>query len=101
MTLPASISNEQLLEAAIRDVARSMEKVGPQIDKLTSASLKRVLKTVTHVHLAEHITQGKQMELNETEQNLVDHIFGLQENVLGYMQLDREINGTKQEENNE
>jgi hypothetical protein len=94
-----SISNEKILETAIANVARGMEKVGPALDKLTSASLKRVLKTITHVHLAEGIVKGKHVELNETEQRLIDQIFALQEDVMGYTQLYNELNPKKEEAN--
>ena len=93
------ISNQQILETAIANVARGMEKVSPSIDSLTSSSLKKVLKTITHVHLAENILKGSKVELNEAEQKLVDHIFTLQEDVMGYMQIVNELNPKKEGEN--
>lgn len=79
------------LEIAITDVAKGMEKVSPIIDSLTSSRLKTVLKTVTHVCLAEEITKGKKINLTEEEQMLIDKIFKLQEDVMGYLQLNSEL----------
>jgi len=87
-----------MVEIAISNVARGMDKVGPSIDKLTSSRLKKILKTITHVHIAESILKGKDVILDEEEQKLVDSIFNLQEDVMGYMQLQREINEKTNEE---
>ena len=98
-----SISKEKLLEVALDDLNRGASKIGPTIDKFSSSKLKRILKTITHVHLAEHITKGKQMQLEADEQSLIDSIFRLQEDVMGYLQLEREIKGDTEpkETNNE
>lgn len=97
-----SISKEQLLATALQDLNRGVGTIAPMIDKFSSSNLKRILKTITHVHLAEHITQGKQVELNVEEQKLIDSIFRLQEDVMGYLQLEREIKGEPEQEiNNE
>lgn len=97
-----SISKEKLLEVALQDLNRGVRTIAPMVDKFSSSNLKRILKTITHVHLAEHITQGKQVELNADEQKLIDSIFRLQEDVMGYLQLEREIKGESVKEiNNE
>lgn len=93
------ISNDQLVDLAKTNVRRSLEKVEDVANNLTSASLKRVLGMVSHIHLAHSILlSNKKFELNETEQKLIDNIFRLQEDVLGYTEL---MNEVKSNENNE
>jgi len=86
------IDLEQAKSFALGNVARGVEKVSPVIDKMTSASLKRVLKAITMIKVGEEIIKGKTDGLSVDEQNLVDMIFEYQENVLGYLQLTEELN---------
>lgn len=80
---------------AITELSSGVSQVGKSIDKLTSASLKRVLKTVSHVHAAEDALGRPKLELSEDEQKLIDRIFALQESLLGFVTL---LNEAQQEE---
>lgn len=95
--MSASNHIEQAKALAISQVAKGIEKLSPEIDALTSASLKRVLKAITMVRVGEEIVTGKTEPLQEKEQKIVDLIFEHQENVLGYLQLTEE---TQQGEEN-
>jgi hypothetical protein len=94
-------SNEEMLQIAIAQVATGNAKLGPAIDKLTSSNLKRVLKAITFVRLSDEIL-GKQSDpLSEQEQVLIDAIMTHQENVMGYLQLNDEVNGEEEVEQSE
>jgi hypothetical protein len=87
-----NISDEDKLQTSTMVLASESERVGKQIDDLTSASLKRVLRTVCHVHLADALLEKPHhIDLNEKEQKLIDTIFALQENVMGHQVLMKEI----------
>ena len=92
---------EQALSLALGSLKRGIEKVGPMIDDLTSAGLKRVLKTITHFYFADNIVNDGKHKLEENEQKLIDAIFMLQEDVLGYTQLYSELNPREEESNEE
>lgn len=91
--MQSDVTPEKLKMIATMEVAHGLEKVSNTIDGLTSASLKRVLKTVCHVHLAENLLDRDSAKLEEVEQGLVDKIFALQESVLGYQTLMNELEG--------
>lgn len=88
-------NEETALETAKEDIGLLMTKVSNEIDQLTSSELKRVLKTVTHVHMADSFLGGEDVVLKENEQSLIDNIFQLQESVLGSLQLQNEIKEAK------
>ena len=94
--LPTSfdeMSDEQKIEGSKFMVNTGIDTVGRAIDQLTSASLKRVLKVVSHVHFAEAMVDRQgDYDLSEKEQNLIDKIFALQETVFGHQALMKEIN---------
>jgi hypothetical protein len=89
-------TNEEKIEKArslaIGGIARNSEKVSKSIDDLSSSGLKRVLKTICHVHIAEEMLGKGSFELEEKEQVLIDQIFNLMEDVMSYTQLMNEIN---------
>jgi hypothetical protein len=86
------MSNEQKLEGSKFLVNTGIDTVGKAIDELTSSSLKRVLKVVSHIHFAEALVEKNgDYNLNEKEQNLIDKIFALQETVFGHQALVKEI----------
>jgi hypothetical protein len=86
------LTPEEKLETAKSMLRHSSEKVAKTIDALTSSSLKKILKFTTHVHFAEAILEKKiDRELNPTEQKLIDYIFSLQEDVMGFQQLQKEL----------
>lgn len=77
-------------------VGHATEKVDKLVDGLSSAGLKRVLKIVSHCHLADALLDRNiNFHLSEPEQNLIDSIFALQETVFGHQALTQEA-----EENN-
>lgn len=82
-------------------VGHGLERVIPTIDKFTSAKLKRVLKAVSMVFIAEKTLNEKaELPLEEDEQKLIDDIFALQETVFGHSRLVQELEQNKKEENN-
>ncbi len=86
------IPNEQKLTMSKAMLAHGAEKVQKNVDELTSSSLKRVLKVICHVHLADELLEKKvDISLNEKEQMLIDNIFALQETVFGHQALVHEI----------
>lgn len=92
-------SPEELILASKISMSSGLRQVAQSIDKLSSANLKRVLKIVSHVHVAQELTgQQSDISLNDDEQNLIDRIFALQESVLGHSQLIEEAK-TAQETN--
>lgn len=99
-----SDQHKQMVEIASGNIERLTSKIGPSIDELSSANLKRVLKAITHYSVADNILTGKVLELQEKEQKLIDNILHLQEEILGFMQLSNELGLTQQQdegENNE
>ena len=69
--------------------ARQIDKA---IDEFTSANLKRVLKILSHVHIANAILDKEEnIELNDKEKDLIDKIFALHESVMGHKLLQDEI----------
>lgn len=91
---------QKAVDLSLENVEVLMNVVSPQIDSLTSSSLKRVLKATTHSFLADSIINNTNFQLSEEEQGLIDNIFKLQEAVLGYMTLSNEL-GLNQGELNE
>lgn len=85
--------------AAVNEIERGMNVVGTRIDKMTSASLKRVLKGASLFYLGQHLVSGKKVELNEDEQMLIDKIFALQEGVVSFMALEKELSEAGEENN--
>lgn len=81
-------------------LAHSSEKVDKLIDGLTSAKLKRVLKLVSHAHLADALLD-RNINYNpgEVEKDLIDSIFSLQECVFGHQALLKELKGEDSPEN--
>jgi hypothetical protein len=80
-------------------VGHGTEKVEKLIDKLSSAGLKRVLKIVSHCHLADAmLDRNINFNLSEDEQNLIDGIFALQETVFGHQALVQESENTNNTE---
>jgi hypothetical protein len=80
-----NVSKDLLLQEAL--------KVAKNIDDLTSSSLKKVLKMVSHTHLADALLERKvDLALEEKEQKLIDNIFSLQELVFGHQALMQELN---------
>lgn len=76
-------------------VGHGTEKVEKLIDNLSSAGLKRVLKIVSHCHLADALLDRNiNFSLSEDEQNLIDSIFALQETVFGHQALIQESENT-------
>lgn len=98
-----NLSEEQknMVENTTKNIERLTTKVGPTIDTLGSAGLKRVLKAITHYSIAENIITGKKLKLKETEQMLIDHVFELQQEILGFIQLSNELGLTTQEGEND
>lgn len=95
-----NVSNEDKFQASTVTLASESERVAKKIDDLTSASLKRVLKTVCHIHLADALLQRPHnVDLNEQEQGLIDHIFALQESVMGHQVLMKELFEENQNDN--
>jgi len=92
------VPNEEKVTMAKIMVAHSSEKVAKAIDGLTSASLKRVLKAITHTHLADAILEKEtKFDLSEEESSLIDTIFALQETVMGASTLIQEVENGSQE----
>lgn len=80
-------------------VGHGLERVSPTIDKFTSAKLKRVLKAVSMVFLAEKtLNKDAILKLEKDEQKLIDDIFALQETVFGHQALVNELEKAKNEE---
>ena len=92
------IDPQEALKLTVAAIASNFEKVGDTIVGFTSAKLKRVLKVITHASLAEEIITGKKLELEEDEKKIIDKIFLLQEDVLGYIQLKTELEGENDEQ---
>ncbi len=89
------VPNEDKVTMSKIMVAHGTEKVEKLIDKLSSAGLKRVLKIVSHCHLADALLDRNiNFNLNEDEQNLIDSIFALQETVFGHQALVQEVENT-------
>lgn len=86
-------------EFAINEVRRGIEKISPVIDSLTSSELKRVVKSISHVAVAEHLLNNKEVTLSEKESKLVDMLFSHMDNVGVLLQLQREFTETKENEN--
>lgn len=96
------IPNDQKLIISRNMVGHGLERVAPAIDKFTSAKLKRVLKAVSMVFLAEKtLNEDATMDLKEDEQKLIDDIFALQETVFGHSRLVQELNGEIKEKTND
>lgn len=91
---------EEMLQIAIAQVASGNAKLGPEIDKLTSSNLKRILKAITYVRLSDEILGHKPDPLLPQEERLISAIMTHQENVMGYLQLNDEVNGTNETEEN-
>jgi len=81
------ISEEKILQAASNEVKKGYTRLKPQIDAMSSASLKRVLKTVTHVAVAEHLITGEETTLNGEEQKLVDSLYLHMENTISFLEV--------------
>ena len=96
LTLTSDDVKTQASQLAFAELERGIIKVGASIDALSSSGLKRVLKAITQVALAEELVNGKSIQLNEGEQVLVDRIFAFQENVMGFIQLQNEITGNEE-----
>jgi hypothetical protein len=87
-----SLPDEQKLTMSRIMVASASEKVAKLTDELSSAGLKRVLKLVSHVHIADAILGREQkFDISEKEQVLIDTIFNLQETVFGHQTLKEEL----------
>lgn len=82
-------SNEaqEVFELAKDEVTRGLAKLDPQIDEMTSASLKRVLKAITFVSMADDLVNGNKVELQENEKRLIDSIFKFQETMIGFTSM--------------
>lgn len=95
-----SIPNEQKVIMSRAMLGHATEKVEKIVDSLSSSSLKRVLKIVSHTHLADALLDKNiNFNLDEKEQTLIDSIFALQETVFGHQALLQSIKG--EEENPE
>ena len=81
------ITEEQIIDQASEAVRLSYFKVAPQIDKLSSANLKRVIKAISHVGIAEELLTSKKQNLNENEQKLIDSLHQHMENTMILMQI--------------
>ena len=93
------LSDEEKLVFARAQLGHGRDKVDSLINDLTSSKLKRVLKLVSHIHLADaHLGVNSNFNLSEEEKVLVDTIFALQEDVMGYEVLASEINKKQQED---
>ena len=92
MEKPTDEQMQQALELAMSNMTRNYVPVRDAIDKSGSAALKRVLKAITYVRTTEEILGQAVQPLNEEEQSLVDKVFRLQEDVIGYIQLAQELN---------
>lgn len=90
------IVNQQALDLSLSEISRDTAFLREAIDKMTSAGLKRVLKAVTHVSIGEELLTGKKSVLQGAEQRLIDRIFKMQENVIGYIQLKKEFDEKNQ-----
>jgi cystathionine beta-lyase family protein involved in aluminum resistance len=85
-------SNEDKVVMSKIMLGSGLEQVSKAIDSLSSANLKRVLKIVGHVHIAESLLERKSdLELNDAEQTLIEKIFALQETVMGHSTLVQEV----------
>jgi hypothetical protein len=86
------LTSEEKLKTSESMLMYGSGKVNELIDGLTSSSLKKVLKFVSHIHLADTmLSKTVDTKLSEKEQKLIDQIFALQENVLGHQALQEEI----------
>lgn len=75
-------TEEELKEALVQEIERGYNKINTEIDNLTSAELKRVLKAITYVHQAGHLLHNKEVELSDEESGLIDRIYAFQEPIL-------------------
>jgi hypothetical protein len=76
-------------------VAHGTDKVEKLVDSLSSAGLKRVLKIVSHCHLADALLDRNiNFNLSKAEQDVIDSIFALQETVFGHQALIQESENT-------
>jgi hypothetical protein len=87
---------EQKLLMGKMMIAQGLEKVDGEIDKLTSSALKRIIKIMSHIHIADAILEKHPPVLKKEEQNLIDNIFALQETIFGYTTLNEESRNSEQ-----
>ncbi len=90
----ANMSDEDKLNASTFMVSINLDKTGKMIDSLSSASLKRVLRAIGHVSIAEvQLGNDPSFDLEtEAEKKTIDTIFELQETVFGHQALLEELN---------
>jgi hypothetical protein len=87
-----SEEEQKAFDKLIADMAEGIAAIEPVINGFTSSKLKRVLKAVTHVNLAEELLSGKPTKLEEDEEKLVDQILFHQENTISYEMFMQGIN---------
>jgi transcription initiation factor IIE alpha subunit len=75
-------TEDELKERLVAQIEHGYNKINDEIDELTSAQLKRVLKAITYVHQAGHLLYNKEVELSEEENGLIDRIYAFQEPIL-------------------
>jgi hypothetical protein len=88
----------KVIQFAQNEVKNGFLKVQPQIDGMSSAGLKRVLKAMSHVGTAEHLITGRELHLKEEEKTLIDNLFLHMENTMALLQI---LNENNQGETNE
>jgi len=90
---------EMVLVMAKDNIHRVLKQTKSRIDKLSSRGAIRVLKYIGQVHGAESLLKGsdKESTLKDNEKELIEWIFELQQNVMGYIQLQNETKGESNE----
>ena len=99
-------SEEELKEVLVKEIERGYNKINAEIDELTSADLKRVLKAVTYVHQAGNLLYNEEINLSSAEAGLIDRIYAFQEPIMmlqhqlmaeGQSEAEEPIEGDKNE----
>jgi len=75
-------SEDDVKEALVQEIERGYNKINTEIDELSSADLKRVLKAITYVHQAGDLLYSNKVELSEQEAGLIDRIYAFQEPIM-------------------
>lgn len=78
---------DMLLGMAREGLRRSLDQTKVRMRKLSTRGAFRVLNHIGQIQGAENLLSGKQSTLKKDEQELVEWIFELQQNVMGYIQL--------------
>lgn len=86
------LPNDQKLLMSRIMLDSGVKQVNDAIDKFSSSNLKRVLKVLSHIQIANAILEKEDnFELQDKEKDLIDKIFALHESVMGHGLLKSEV----------